>query len=660
LKILVSPNALKGSLSAEDAAHAIEVGIKNAIPSADVIKILVSDGGDGFVDALQFGLDTETHSDIVTGPSGERIKANFLFEAHNKIAIIEMASASGLALLKNQTLDALAASSIGTGELIKSALNLGAKHIILGIGGSATSDGGTGMATALGVVFRDANGKALEGNAKNLQHISSIDTTAKDKRLNDVIFDVACDVNNTLLGPEGAAAIYSPQKGANEKQVKEIESGLDNLATIIENDLSKNIRTLIGGGAAGGLGATLDALFNAKLKPGAELLLEILHFDEKVQNADLVITTEGKLDEQTIYGKAPAIVANHANNFGVPTIAIAGQIDTNKWQEYGFKAVYSLCSSDISVEYAIYNAAKLLTETTKRAIADLFPNNLQSTKVFQTQKHQLIVYTDLDGTLLDHNNYSFENALPALSKLNALSIPVIPVSSKTLPEIIEINSLIGISVPIVAENGGVIAFPKDYFKNVLGFESNEDYFINKMTTSYESILNTLNQIRNETDFKFTGFSDMSIESVMHHTSLPYDNARNAKKRIASEPILWMDTEKNQTIFHGLLEKNDLTLVKGGRFWHVMGKTNKGQAIKKINQLYLDNGATTLTTIGLGDSPNDIPMLTQVNIPVIVKRSDGSVMEFDGSKDCSQTKLAGPNGWNAFILQYINQNIENNA
>ena len=361
-KIIVAPNAFKGSLSAKAAAWCIEEGIRISLPDADVVSLLVSDGGDGFVQALEFGLKANEYSLVVSGPLGSPVQSSFLYSPEKQIAIIEMAKSSGLALLNPNELDPMGSSTYGVGEMIVAALDLGATHFIIGIGGSATNDGGTGMATALGVRFFDDGGNSIPGNAENLSRIKRIDLSGMDSRLSSVTFDVACDVNNILLGPQGAAAVYGPQKGATPEQVKKIEEGLAQLASVINHDLGKDVRLIEGGGAAGGLGATLYALLNAQIKPGAELLLDILNFDDLLKDADLVITTEGRLDFQTGFGKAPSIVANRAKRLNVPTVIVCGQVEseTFNWQAFGFLKVYSLSDSEISTEFAMTHTEKLL------------------------------------------------------------------------------------------------------------------------------------------------------------------------------------------------------------------------------------------------------------------------------------------------------------
>jgi len=370
VKIVVAPNAMKGSLSAPQAADAMAIGIQRAAPDASIQKLPVADGGDGLLEVLAGAFSAETRTEAVENPLGERLQAAFLFSPSSKLAIIEMATASGLALLADDALDPMHASSRGVGQLIRAALELGAEHIVLGIGGSATTDGGTGMATALGARFIDASGKALAGNGATLQSIRQLDLSELDPRLQHIKFDVACDVDNPLLGEHGAAAVYAPQKGASPEQVDRLEAGLDNYARVIEEQLGIDVRHQAGAGAAGGLGAGLIALFNADLKPGAKLVLELLGAEQVMREADLVLTCEGRLDEQTRFGKAPAEVAQLARRCGVPCFAIAGMLDESAYRlgDSGIDAVFSLCPGPLPLENALANAAAYLADTTEQVI----------------------------------------------------------------------------------------------------------------------------------------------------------------------------------------------------------------------------------------------------------------------------------------------------
>jgi glycerate kinase len=383
LKIVVAPNALKGSLGAAAAAQAMSAGVRLAAPAAEVVQVPVADGGDGLLEVLGSGRDLERIPCSVTGPLGCPVDAAVLYAADRQLAVIEMATAAGLALLPPTGLDPMQATTFGVGELLQLALDRGAQHIILGIGGSATSDGGTGLARALGARFLDAHGNDLPGNAAALTRIRRINLEALDPRLAQVRIDVICDVDNPLLGTAGAARVFAPQKGASPAQVEAIEAGLENLADLVEQQLGRDIRGLRGGGAAGGLGAGLAALLQADLRPGAELVLELAGFEAALTGASLVVTAEGRLDSQTVHGKAPAAVARLAQRHSIPCIAIAGSLGTGlaPLQDAGISACFSLCPGPLALETAMQEAAPLLTRVCEQAVRCFLagnPANLKS------------------------------------------------------------------------------------------------------------------------------------------------------------------------------------------------------------------------------------------------------------------------------------------
>lgn len=370
MKIVVAPNTFKGSLSAAQAADAMCAGILPVLPDAEVHAIPVADGGDGLLLALQAPLAAEQRMQRVPGPLGDPVDAAFLYSPTRRLAVIEMATAAGLTLLDPERLDAMHASSVGVGEVMKAALALGARHMVLGLGGSATSDAGTGLATALGVRFLDGHGRQLAGNGANLQAIQQIDRKAVDARLATVTLEIACDVENPLLGEYGTARVYAPQKGATVEQVVALERGLANLAAVIQRDLGLEVGNLPGGGAAGGMGAGLKAFFDARLKPGAQLVLEILELETAIAGADLVLTGEGRIDTQTRFGKAPAAVAALARKHAVPCIAIAGILDDSAYrlQDSGFSAVFSLCPGPVPLQQCMEHAARYLRLTTEQIL----------------------------------------------------------------------------------------------------------------------------------------------------------------------------------------------------------------------------------------------------------------------------------------------------
>jgi glycerate kinase len=370
LNIVVAPNAFKGSLSAVQAADAMCSGIRRVLADAGVRCLPVADGGDGLLDVLQTPLAAERRVHRVPGPLDDAVDAAFLYNPSRHLAVVEMATAAGLALLDPDRLDVLHASSRGVGELLRAALDLGATQIVLGIGGSATNDAGTGLATALGLRFLDARGRPLAGNGANLRHIRHIDRSAVDPRLATCTLEVLCDVTNPLLGPLGPARVYAPQKGATPDVVTTLEQGLSNLATVIERDLGRRVGELSGGGAAGGTGAGLNAFFGARLQPGAPRVLELLGAEAAIAAADLVLTGEGRLDGQTRHGKAPGAVAALARKHAVPCIAIAGHIEDSIYRspDNGFDAVFSLCPGPLSIEHALAHAADYLGRTTEHII----------------------------------------------------------------------------------------------------------------------------------------------------------------------------------------------------------------------------------------------------------------------------------------------------
>ncbi|MGZ1883434.1 glycerate kinase, partial [Staphylococcus argenteus] len=282
-----------------------------------------------------------------------------------QIAIIEMAAASGLNLLEKEERNPLYTSSYGTGELIKDALNHGAKTIILGIGGSATNDGGTGMLSALGVQFTDVNGELLRMNGKNLAHIAQIDTTNLDSRLKEVTFKVACDVTNPLLGEHGATYIYGPQKGADTKMIPKLDFAMSHYHDKINLCTGKSVNQVPGSGAAGGMGAALLAFFDTTLTKGIDIVFDITNFHQRIKDADLIITGEGRMDYQTIFGKTPVGVALAAKQHHIPVIAICGSLGENYQSvyDYGIDSVFSIISSPSSLENILQNSEQNLLNT---------------------------------------------------------------------------------------------------------------------------------------------------------------------------------------------------------------------------------------------------------------------------------------------------------
>jgi glycerate kinase len=345
-------------------------GILAVIPQCDVTCVPVADGGDGLTEVMLAGLSGTRVEAMVSGPRMEPLSAPFCMVPSRKLAVVEMAKASGLALLPKARHDPTRTTTYGTGELIRAAMDNGATRIIVGIGGSATCDGGIGMAAALGYRFLDETGTPVEPTGGSLGAIVSIDRQNADPRLDGVSVSVACDVTNPLTGDKGASVVFSPQKGATPEQVTRLDAGLANLARVIRKDLGVAIADMPGAGAAGGLGGGLYAFVGAELKPGIDLVIDVVGLKDAINGADLVLTAEGRIDRQTRFNKAPAGVARTAKAAGVPCIAICGGVGDGIESLYdiGIEAVFSICSGPQSLAVAMQDANHLLSRQTEQVV----------------------------------------------------------------------------------------------------------------------------------------------------------------------------------------------------------------------------------------------------------------------------------------------------
>ena len=373
MKIIIAPDSYKESLTAMEVATAIEAGFRQVMPTAEYIKLPMADGGEGTVQSLVDASNGSIIEHQVTGPLGEQVPAFFGIMGDDKTAVIEMAAASGLHLVSPNLRNPMLTTSYGTGELILAALDHGVDHIIVGIGGSATNDGGIGMAQALGVQLLDNKGQALGFGGQALAQLASIDITTVDPRLAHIKLEVACDVDNPLCGKKGASHIFGPQKGATPAMVAELDQHLAHYAAIIKRDLAIDVKDMAGAGAAGGMGAALLGLFNAQLRSGIEIVIDAVHLGDIIKDADLVITGEGRIDSQTIHGKTPIGVARTAKKYHKPVIGIAGCLsqDCGVVYDHGIDAVFSVVPAAMSLEHAFNNAA-VNVELTARNIAAIY------------------------------------------------------------------------------------------------------------------------------------------------------------------------------------------------------------------------------------------------------------------------------------------------
>ncbi len=370
MKIVLAPNAFKGSLAAAQVAAAMARGARRALPGCVTAEVPVADGGDGLHQVALEALGAREVPVVASGPRGDQVQAVLAHEASRGLAVVEMALASGLALLPDSRRDPLLTTTAGTGQLMAAALDLGVSRLVVGIGGSATNDGGIGMATALGGRFLDAAGQPVEPVGGQLEHIVSIDLSSLDPRLAHTRIDVVCDVDNPLCGPRGAAHVYGPQKGASPEAVRRLDAGLANLAAVIERDLGLHVLDLPGAGAAGGLGAGLHAFVGGKLRRGTDVVFDIVGLDEQLTGADLVLTGEGQIDFQTRMGKAPAAVAERARARGIPCLALAGGVGSriDELHQIGLDAVVSICSGPMTLETAMHDAALLVEKAAEQLI----------------------------------------------------------------------------------------------------------------------------------------------------------------------------------------------------------------------------------------------------------------------------------------------------
>jgi glycerate kinase len=369
MRILIAPDSYKGSLSALAAAVAMERGVKTVFPQAEVFKVPIADGGEGTVEALVAATGGSLRRLRVQGPLLEPVEALWGVLGDGVTAVLEMAAASGLPLVPLDRRDPRLTSTFGTGELIKAALDAGLNRIIIGIGGSATNDGGAGMARALGARFLDADGLDLPQGGGALVRLARIDLAGLDPRLASADLLVACDVDNPLAGPRGASAIYGPQKGATPEMVVELDAALSRFAGVAAEATGRDVALLPGAGAAGGLGAGLLFFTPARLRPGVGIVLEATGFDALVQTCDLVITGEGRTDAQTAMGKAPVGVAAVAKRHGVPVLCLSGGLGDGAEDvlALGIDALMSIVPQAMPLEACMARGAELAEAAAARA-----------------------------------------------------------------------------------------------------------------------------------------------------------------------------------------------------------------------------------------------------------------------------------------------------
>ncbi|MCY4527846.1 MAG: glycerate kinase [Chloroflexi bacterium] len=370
MKVVIAPQSFKGSISALDAAKAMDEGVRRVVSDVETVLVPVADGGDGTLETLVEATGGAIRSVTVTDPIGRPVTAEWGALGDGGTAMIEMARTSGLALLSLDERDPLGTTTYGLGEVIGEALDAGFRSFIVGIGGSATNDAGAGMAQALGVRLLDETGNDLPPGGAALADLRRIDTSGLDKRAVEAQFSVACDVSNPLTGPEGASAVYGPQKGATPDIVTQLDAALKNFSKVVERDIETSINDVPGSGAAGGLGGGMMAFLGGSLRAGVDIVLDQVGLDEKLEGADLVITGEGQVDFQTVYSKAPIGVAWRAKERGIPVVAVSGSLGQGFGDVHaeGIDAVSSIVCAPMTLEEASTRGGELIADAVAEAI----------------------------------------------------------------------------------------------------------------------------------------------------------------------------------------------------------------------------------------------------------------------------------------------------
>ena len=372
MKIVIAPDSFKETLSAFEVASTIESSFQNVFPEAEIIKIPIADGGEGTVEAMVRATDGSFEFSEVEGPMGNITSAKWGMLGNSKTAVIEIAEACGLHLVQANKRNPMTASSFGVGQLVVAALDKGAKKIIIGLGGSATNDGGYGFLRAIGVQFLDSEGNELNGYFETLSLLSDINFNHIDTRIKNTSIEIACDVDNPLLGEKGASKVFAAQKGASNKMIEELESIMTNYYEIISSQLGSQLNDRPGFGAAGGLGFGISAFINSELKSGINIVLEALNFNQYLLDADLVITGEGRIDSQSERGKAPIGVIKYANQLNCKVIVIAGSVDDPKTfnQKFNVTNSYGIVNAKFSIEKAFEDPYGCLKSVSQKAAED--------------------------------------------------------------------------------------------------------------------------------------------------------------------------------------------------------------------------------------------------------------------------------------------------
>jgi glycerate kinase len=371
-RVVVASDSFKGCLTSLQVADAVEAGVKSVYPSCEVVKLSVADGGEGTVQALSDAMNGEIVSILVKDPLGREVSASYAMIREKETAVIEVSAASGLTLLSPQERNPLAASSYGSGQIISDALSRGCRNFLMCIGGSAVNDAGMGMLSALGFRFLDEEGNRLEGSGADMSEVCDVDLSQVDPALGEAVFTVACDVDSPFCGTQGAAYVFAPQKGASPEQVKILDEGMSHFASVMKKLTGIDVINIPGAGAAGGIGGAMASFLGAELKSGAEMVLDVVRFDEVLSDTDMVITGEGCLDGQTMTGKLPYCVAQRSTKADVPVAAVCGRAEVDECQYFG--AIIPVTPAAMPLNEAMIPS--VASENIKKAVASFLHDRL--------------------------------------------------------------------------------------------------------------------------------------------------------------------------------------------------------------------------------------------------------------------------------------------
>jgi glycerate kinase len=611
MNILIAPNSFRGSLDAFQVADIIGNAFEEANPNFQIQKVPIADGGDFTGDILLKSKGGEWKKITVLNALGKPIKAR-LGITKDKVGIVELSEASGTRRIGKEGLNPLITTTYGTGQLIKAALDEGCEKIIVGLGGSATVDGGVGLLQALGVVFLDKDGEPIGFGGGELHKIESINRNGLDSRIRQTEIIVPCDVNNYLLGERGTVETFAEQKGATPEMMEILEEGMTQYALKVWEEFRKDIVNLKFAGAAGGTAGGMKAFLGAKLLQGSRFVLDELNFDEALKRADLVITAEGKLDFQTFGGKAPYEVSIRAKRFKKSIIAIAGQVPLREVE--AFDAVFSIMNKPMTIGMAIENAEALL-HTTALQIAKLY-SKITQPKPKQKAIEKLLIL-NLDA--FDVDEETLEAVAFTLLPLKRQQIPMLLYSRKTKSEILNICEQLAIFQPFVAENGGALYVPKGYLKLELdGFSENDKTMELPFGTTKDFIENITEKLAMISGMKSLKMTDITPLDVADILEIEIKEAERMMDRKYSQQILKAEqkTPINDT-FKQLLNQQGLSILETEHDFSI-GHFNIEKPVQYWIEL-LKNKYPEIETFAIGNDAIDAPIFKLVNQAFLLKK-----------------------------------------